>query len=107
MVLVAGLLALSYPALALAKVKVVSLTAPAYPGGHATLVASVSPSATCSITVLYKSGSSHAHGLGSKRTSGGRVSWTWMVGTNTTPGRWKIYVDCGRAGLTSVPFVVR
>ena len=67
------------------------------------------PSAVmCAITVYYKSGPSHAQGLYPKRpTSTGRVSWTWMVGTRTTPGRWAISVSCGRAGTLNTSFVVR
>ena len=90
-----AVVALAVPTVALAKVRLVSLTAPAHPGQHATLVAAVSRVATCSITVLYTSGSSHAQGLTPRRTRAGRVSWTWFVGTNTTAGRWTIYVDCG------------
>ena len=100
-------LALVAPATAIAKVRLVSLTAPAHPGEHATLVAAVSPSASCSITVLYKSGSSHAHGLTPHRSVAGRVSWTWMVGTNTTPGSWVVYVDCGAAGILRTKLTVR
>jgi micrococcal nuclease len=100
----AGLVA---PTAALASVKLVFLSSPNRPGSHATLVAAVSRPATCSITVLYKSGSSHARGLTSRKPSGGKVSWTWMVGTNTTPGRWPIYVDCGSAGILRTNLVVR
>jgi hypothetical protein len=92
---------------AAARVRLVSLTSPTYPGAYATLTAGVSPSATCSITVHYKSGPSGARGLYPKRTVGGRVSWTWKVGTNTTPGRWGITVSCGRAGTLNTSFVVR
>lgn len=99
-------LALILPAAAAAKVRLLSLTNPARPGSHATLVASVSPTASCSITVLYKSGSSHAHGLTPHRSQKGKVSWTWMIGTNTTPGRWPIYVDCGAAGILRANLVV-
>jgi hypothetical protein len=66
------------------------------PGQYATLAVAVSPSATCSIVVSYKSGPSEAKGLGPKR--GGRISWTWKIGTRTTPGSWPITVSCGRAG---------
>jgi micrococcal nuclease len=45
--------------------------------------------------VLYKSGPSHARGVGAKRAVKGIVSWAWMVGTNTTGGSWPIYVECG------------
>lgn len=95
------------PSAAMAKVRLLSLTTPARPGGHATLVAAVSPSASCSITVLYKSGSSHAHGLTPHRSVAGKVSWTWMVGTNTTPGNWVIYVDCGAVGILRTKLTVR
>ncbi len=90
-----------------ARVRLVSVTSPASPGGHATLTASVSPSRTCSITVNYKSGPSHAQGLNPKRAIQGRVSWTWMVGTRTTPGRWGIVLSCGSAGTLRTSFVVR
>jgi hypothetical protein len=103
----AVLLALGVPASAQARVKLVSVTSPTYPGAYATLTASVSSSSTCSITVYYKSGPSRAHGLDPKRPSEGRVSWTWKVGTNTTPGRWRITVSCGSAGTLNMAFVVR
>jgi hypothetical protein len=90
-----------------ASVRLVSVTSPVSPGSHATLVAAVSPARTCSITVLYKSGPSRAQGLYAKRPSGGRVSWSWMVGTRTTPGRWGITVSCGSAGTLRTSFVVR
>jgi hypothetical protein len=90
-----------------ASVRLVSVTSPVSPGSHATLRAAVSPARTCSITVLYKSGASHAQGLYPKRPSGGRVSWTWMVGTRTTPGSWGIVVSCGSAGTLRTSFVVR
>ena len=99
-------MALAIPAVASAKVRLLSVTSPARPGSYATLTAAVSPAKSCSITVLYKSGSSHAGGLYTKRPTGGKVSWTWMVGTNTTSGRWRIYVDCGAAGILGTSFVV-
>ena len=30
----------------------------------------------------------------------GRVSWTWMVGTNTTPGSWPIDIRCSQTGAS-------
>jgi hypothetical protein len=102
---VATLLVAAAPAAA--SVRLVGVTSPASPGSYATLTARVSPSASCSITVHYMSGPSRAKGLYPKRPSGGRVSWTWKVGTNTTPGRWGITVACGRAGTLNTSFVVR
>jgi hypothetical protein len=99
--------ALAVPAAASAKVKVLSITSPASPGSDATLTVRVTKPTTCKIIVMYKSGSSHAGGLYPKRSVRGRVSWTWMVGTNTTGGRWPIFVFCGGAGALQTSFVVR
>jgi competence protein ComEC len=72
---------------------VVSLTSPATRNSYATLTIQTLPGAECSITVLYKSGPSKAVGLGPKIADAqGRVSWRWSVGSNTTPGTWKILV---------------
>jgi hypothetical protein len=105
--IVALLAALAIPATAAARVRLISVTSPIGAGSYARLTASVSPSRTCSITVEYKSGPSHAAGLYPKRPVGGRVSWTWKVGTRTTPGRWPIVVSCGSAGTLHTSFVVR
>jgi micrococcal nuclease len=97
--------ALALPASAAASVRLRSVTSPASAGSHATLTVFVSRPASCSVTVNYKSGPSHAAGLYPKRTIAGRVSWTWMVGTRTTPGRWTIDVYCGAAGSLHTSFV--
>jgi hypothetical protein len=104
--LIAAVISLVLPAAASARVRVVRITSPISAGAYATLTVSVSPARTCSITVYYKSGPSSAAGLYAKRPSGGRVSWTWKVGTRTTPGRWPITVSCGSAGTLHTSFVV-
>jgi hypothetical protein len=87
-------------------VRLVRLTSPVSRGDYATLVARVRPSSvTCRISVFYKTGISHAKGLNLKRPVSGRVSWTWKVGTRTTPGRHLIIVSCGVAGLLKTSFV--
>src|SRR6266705_1504443 len=86
--------------------RLVSVSSPVKKNAHATLVAHVVPARRCTITVLYKSGPSHAQGLYPKRPVRGRVSWTWMVGTNTTAGRWPIQVRCGTAGSFRTHFRV-
>jgi hypothetical protein len=59
------------------------------------------PGARCDIVVEYKSGPSTAHGLYPKTASGfGEVSWSWMVGTRTTPGSWPVTVTCSRSNVT-------
>jgi hypothetical protein len=94
------------PASAAARVRLISVTSPISAGSYATLRASVTPSRRCSITVYYKSGPSQAAGLYPKRPYRGRVSWTWKVGTRTTPGRWAIVVSCGSAGTLRTSFRV-
>ena len=109
---VAGIAALAGAAAAfaapntMATARLVHVTSPVSPGEHATLIAGVAPARRCRITVYYKSGPSVAQGLGAKRPRHGRVSWTWMVGTNTTAGRWPIQVSCGSAGSFRAHFRV-
>jgi hypothetical protein len=89
-----------------ATTRLVYVTSPVSAGEHAILVARVRPARRCTITVHYMSGPSHARGLYAKRPVHRRVSWTWMVGTNTTPGRWPITVNCGSAGHFTTHFRV-
>lgn len=109
---IAGLAALFAAAAAVAAptaattVRLIHVTSPVSSGENATLVAHVVPSRRCRITVYYKSGPSVAQGLNPKRPVRGRVSWTWLVGTNTTDGRWPIRVNCGSAGAFYTHFRV-
>ena len=107
--LVVALVALSlvFATAAEAKVTLVRVTSPVKPGAYATLTVKVSRSARCAITVRYKSGPSQAAGLYTKRSASGRVSWSWKVGTRTTPGRWPITVSCGAVGTLRTSFVVK
>jgi hypothetical protein len=89
-----------------ATARLVSVTSPVKKNAHATLVAHVAPAQRCKIAVLYKSGPSEAQGLNPKRPVHGRVSWTWMVGGNTTLGKWPIQVNCGSAGSFRTHFKV-
>lgn len=80
-------------------ISVVSLTSPIAPFTDATLEIQTTPRASCSITVLYKSGPSKAKGLYPHTADGkGRITWRWRVGSNTTPGRWPIVVRCEKGG---------
>jgi hypothetical protein len=68
------------------------------PGQTANLTAHYQSGVSCGIVVHYKSGPSRAQGLTAKTTNGaGLVSWSWFIGTNTTPGQWPIDVTCGSA----------
>ena len=83
-------------------VRFTSLTSPVSRGSHATASVHTSAQAYCHITVTYKTGPSHAKGLGAKHASGsGSVSWTWTVGSNTTPGSWPVRVSCSKSGHTA------
>jgi hypothetical protein len=104
-VVVALAVGLAVPSVAVAGIHLLRITSPINAGAYETMTVSVSPIATCSITVNYKSGPSQAAGLYPKR--GGRISWTWKVGTRTTPGRWGIVVSCGSAGTLNTSFAVR
>ena len=92
-------------------IEVVSLTSPIAHGANATLVIRTAPGASCMITIYYKSGPSKAQGLGRKTAdASGQCSWSWKVGTNTTPGTWSISVTVvlnSQSASLSIPFVVQ
>lgn len=72
-------------------------------GSTATVGARSAPNVGCDITVIYKSGASTAAGLYPKTTDGnGNVSWSWKVGTRTTPGSWPVIITCGNATARTV-----
>lgn len=73
--------------------KIVSITSPIEAGSYAVLIAEATPNSQCTITVYYNSGPSSASGLGAKTAdSNGNVSWEWKIGSNTSPGEYKIIV---------------
>jgi len=81
--------------------EIVSVTSPIEKGYTATLQAKTVPGAQCTITVFYKSGPSSASGLDGKTADNeGNVSWSWKVGTRTTPGSWRIVVTASLDGET-------
>lgn len=81
--------------------EILYVTSPVGRGQYANLQARTLPGATCTITVYYKSGPSRASGLYSKiADSEGLVSWSWRVGTRTTPGTWRIVVTATKGGQT-------
>jgi len=80
-----------------------SISSPIPHGATATAKVTTAPGAACSIEVDYKSGESKAAGLVDKTAdSAGAVSWTWMVGTRTTPGSWPVTVTCAGGGKSAV-----
>lgn len=98
------------PAAAAMAIAVSSLSSPIQRGSNASISIQTSPGANCSISVIYKSGPSNAAGLGPQIANGnGIITWSWKVGTKTTPGTWSIHVSCNQGGNSStisVPFEV-
>jgi beta-lactamase superfamily II metal-dependent hydrolase len=77
----------------------VSPMTPTGQGGTARAAARTIPGANCSITVYYASGPSSAAGLLPKTAdSVGSVSWSWKVGTRTSPGQARIVISSAIAG---------
>lgn len=65
-------------------------------GSTASITVQTAAGRQCDIVVQYKSGPSKAKGLEPKTTgTDGRVTWSWTVGRNTTPGSWPVTVTCG------------
>jgi hypothetical protein len=103
LVLAAAVIALAaaggaVPSRAAAAARLLIVTSPVSRGSDAELVARVTPSRRCTISVLYKSRPLKEHGLDRKRPVHGRVRWTWLVRANTKPGTLPIHVSCGSAG---------
>ena len=92
-------------------ISVVSLNSPISAGNNAKLTIQTVPGAVCSITVYYKSGPSSAAGLGSQTAdASGQATWSWKVGSRTTPGMWEIVVQSNlnnKSASISIPFEVK
>lgn len=76
-------------------------------GGTATVTVKTRPGDRCDITVIYKSGPSTAKGLVAKQAdASGFVSWSWTVGSRTTPGSWPVVISCD-SGTVKTQVTVR
>jgi hypothetical protein len=73
------------------------------PGDYASLTAQTSPHAACSLVVTLPSGArSTSAGLGpATADASGRVSWTWKIGTRTTPGMATATVSCPTGSVSA------
>ena len=82
-------------------IALLSITSPVHHGNPASISIKTAPGAACQITFTYKSWPSRAKGLTPKTSDGqGMVSWTWLVGSRTTPGTWPVSVSCSAGGRT-------
>ncbi len=85
----------------------VSLTSPISRGSQASITINTAPNVLCTITVYYKSGPSEAQGLGPKNSdANGNCTWSWKVGTRTTPGNWRIVITADGVGQIETYFTV-
>ncbi len=72
-----------------------------HPGDEATVSVKTTPNTEGSIEVDYKSGPSHAKGLDPKKSDqNGVLSWSWFVGTHTTPGTYNVILTIGSKTIT-------
>jgi hypothetical protein len=84
-------------------VKFLQVRSPVPHGGEGLVTIQTKRGTYCAISVIYKSGPSHAAGLGSQTAdANGRITWSWKVGTRTTPGVWPVVVECGRGDITRI-----
>ncbi|MCL6442943.1 MAG: thermonuclease family protein [Alicyclobacillus sp.] len=82
---------------AIGSIRLIAFTRHVHPGDEATLEIQTQPGARATIEVDYKSGPSKARGLYPQVADAqGHVTWTWFVGTNTTPGSWPVVVTVGK-----------
>ncbi|ANS73544.1 hypothetical protein AWM70_02265 [Paenibacillus yonginensis] len=84
---------------AAAKPVVLDKPNPAYAGSKATIKAQIAPGGTANLTIYYKSGKSTAKYLGTATADEkGILTWTWLVGGNTTPGTWEFMIETPEGG---------
>lgn len=81
----------------------INLTKSVARGGNATARVGTAPNAKCTIAYTTPSGTrSEAAGLESKTADAkGEVSWTWVIGTATTPGEGTVGVVCDGQPVTA------
>ena len=88
------------------RLELVSVTSPIASGNDATLVVQVAPGKSCRLAYNNPNGSaSPAAGLGTQ-TAGedGKITWTWGISPNTSPGTGTAYVTCGTKEMSvSIP----
>jgi hypothetical protein len=78
-----------------------TLTSPVAPGDNAAITVRTLATATCKISVVYKSIASTDSGLVQKTADEyGTVSWTWTVGKTVPTGTWPVNVTCAYNGRT-------
>ena len=76
-------------------VSVQSLLTPITPGSNTSITIRTTPSATCTISVVYKDVPSTDSGLKAEQADDfGMATWTWTVGVSVPLGKWPVKVTC-------------
>jgi hypothetical protein len=98
---------LAPPSTSAKAVTIVSVSSPVDAGAYASLAAQTSPDAACNLSVVLPSGrQSESSGLGPATADAtGRVTLSWLTGTNTHPGPATATVTCGSHSTTGT-FVI-
>jgi hypothetical protein len=78
-------------------VRITSVTSQIVQGGIARVAARYAPSGGSCVATVVHAGSKPGT-LGRRHSSSGLVRWTWRSGPNAAVGRWRVTVNCGRAG---------
>ncbi|QQE80424.1 hypothetical protein [Alicyclobacillus sp. SO9] len=67
------------------------------PGQYASIKVKTKPNVQGTIEVDYSSGPSHSSSLNPKTADpNGYITWTWKVGSRTTPGNWPVTITADR-----------
>ncbi|WP_051344287.1 thermonuclease family protein [Alicyclobacillus herbarius] len=76
------------------------------PREKASITIRTKPGVRATIEVDYKSGPSHASGLGAQTVpKSGLVTWSWTVGSSTTPGKWPVIIRANGKTLKTYVYV--
>ena len=76
-------------------VSVQSLLTPITPGSNTSITIRTTPSAACTISVVYNDVPSTDSGLKAEQADDfGMATWTWTVGVSVPLGKWPVKVAC-------------
>jgi len=90
------------------EISIVSSTLAVADGNEASITIHTTPDASGTIEVDYESGASRATGLYPQTAdNNGDITWTWKVGTRTTPGNWPVIITIGSKTLQTTVNVSR
>jgi hypothetical protein len=79
-----------------------TVTSPVEVGSHATVTIKTQPGTGCNITYYTPKGNPSASQELTERLADGNglCTWSWQIGTNTTPGKGRVIISVGDSGET-------